>query len=189
MATFYIAAPYHRMAEAKAAAYDLITNGHQVNARWLNQPKAPHPDHCYPEFDNPCAVQHGLCSTHSMDTTPETCGDTSCKGYPDCRCPDGATSNQAIAIRTRIAMDNLEDIKQSDCLLLFADHPTEPVTEGKYIEAGMAMAMNKPVYVIGNPATVFAATFTSVGNPTEAALTATRMDKRAYGRGYSNADG
>lgn len=49
--------------------------------------------------------------------------------------------------RYTIAIEDFNDIKRADALLLVAG--PEKYSGGKFVEAGIAYGMNKPVYVLG----------------------------------------
>lgn len=55
--------------------------------------------------------------------------------------------NTTEADRTRIAVQDVEDVLKSDGLVLLAS-PCK-VSGGKFVEAGVAMGQGKPVFVLG----------------------------------------
>jgi len=57
------------------------------------------------------------------------------------------TEKHSVEERFEIAVEDLNDIKLSDCLLLISG--PEKYSGGKFVEAGIAYGMNKPVFFIG----------------------------------------
>ena len=60
------------------------------------------------------------------------------------------------AERTAIALMDEEDVRQAtDGLVLIAEPPGEMVPGGKHVETGIALAMGRPVFVIGRKENIF----------------------------------
>lgn len=60
------------------------------------------------------------------------------------------------AERTAIALMDEEDVRQAtDGVVLIAEPPGQMVPGGKHVETGMALALGRPVYVIGRKENIF----------------------------------
>lgn len=60
------------------------------------------------------------------------------------------------AERTAIAVMDEEDVRQAtDGVILIAEPPGQTVPGGKHVETGMALALGRPVYVIGRKENIF----------------------------------
>lgn len=57
------------------------------------------------------------------------------------------TGDHTVAERHAIAIEDLNDIKRADALVLIAG--PDKYSGGKFVEAGIAYGMGKPVYVVG----------------------------------------
>jgi len=57
--------------------------------------------------------------------------------------------------KTRAAVENLEDVEAADLLILRAEPDRSFVPGGKHVETGAALALGKPVLVLGHPENVF----------------------------------
>jgi hypothetical protein len=55
----------------------------------------------------------------------------------------------------RVAAEDLEDIRASNCLILFAEPPRTPTRGGRMVEFGAALAAGKRVVIIGGRENVF----------------------------------
>lgn len=58
------------------------------------------------------------------------------------------TENHSETERFEIAIEDLNDIKEADCLLLLSG--PDKYSGGKFVEAGIAYGMNKPVFYKGH---------------------------------------
>lgn len=68
----------------------------------------------------------------------------------------GHTKDLDVTERTLTALKDVEDIKGSDAMLFFAEDPNaQPPRGGRHVEFGMALALNKPIYVIGAEENIF----------------------------------
>lgn len=59
-----------------------------------------------------------------------------------------ATGSHSLAERFEIAIEDLNDIKRADCLLLLSG--PDKYSGGKFVEAGIAYGLGKPVYFKGH---------------------------------------
>jgi hypothetical protein len=59
------------------------------------------------------------------------------------------------ARRRRVAVDNLDDVRSADLLILRAEPDGSFVPGGKHVESGAALALGIPVIVLGPPENVF----------------------------------
>lgn len=57
--------------------------------------------------------------------------------------------------KVRAAVENLEDVQSADLLILRAEPDGSFVPGGKHVETGAALALGKPVIVLGRPENVF----------------------------------
>lgn len=57
--------------------------------------------------------------------------------------------------KRRAAVENLDDVRAADVLLLRAEPDGSFVPGGKHVETGAALALGKPVVVLGRPENVF----------------------------------
>ncbi|HVI39168.1 MAG TPA: nucleoside 2-deoxyribosyltransferase [Anaerovoracaceae bacterium] len=55
----------------------------------------------------------------------------------------------------REAINDLEDVRKADALVLLNLQKRGEETSGKAVETGYALALGKPVYMVGNPSNVF----------------------------------
>jgi hypothetical protein len=55
----------------------------------------------------------------------------------------------------RVAVEDLEDVRESDCLILFAEAPRTPTRAGRMVEFGAALAAGKRIVIIGGKENVF----------------------------------
>jgi hypothetical protein len=55
----------------------------------------------------------------------------------------------------RVAAEDLEDIRASNCLILFAEAPRTPTRAGRMVEFGAALAAGKRIVIIGGKENVF----------------------------------
>jgi nucleoside 2-deoxyribosyltransferase len=53
------------------------------------------------------------------------------------------------AERIQIAFDDVRDVVRADALVLLEPSPLEKVPGGKFVEVGVALGLNKRVYVVG----------------------------------------
>lgn len=61
--------------------------------------------------------------------------------------PFHPTSSHTIKERQNIAQEDFDDITEADALILLACQ--DKVSGGKFVEAGIALGQNKPVFIIG----------------------------------------
>jgi len=52
-------------------------------------------------------------------------------------------------------LEDVEDIKNADALLFFSEQATEYMRGGRHVEYGMALALGKTIWVIGEKENVF----------------------------------
>jgi hypothetical protein len=57
----------------------------------------------------------------------------------------------------RVAAKDLEDVRESNCLILFAEAPRTPTRAGRMVEFGAALAAGKRIVIIGGRENIFAA--------------------------------
>jgi hypothetical protein len=55
----------------------------------------------------------------------------------------------------RVAAEDLEDVRESNCLILFAEAPRTPTRGGRMVEFGAALAAGKRIIIIGGRENVF----------------------------------
>lgn len=57
----------------------------------------------------------------------------------------------------QVAVEDLQDVLRSDCVLLFAEQPRTPTRGGRMVEMGIAIGAGKNVICIGGKENVFGA--------------------------------
>lgn len=68
----------------------------------------------------------------------------------------GSTSELTPTERVLTALKDVEDVVAADGLLFFAEAPyDQPPRGGRHVEFGMAIALGKPIFVIGEAENIF----------------------------------
>lgn len=57
--------------------------------------------------------------------------------------------------KAEIALENLDDVRACDVLVLFNDHTPGASRGGKFVELGMAIALDKRLIIVGERSSVF----------------------------------
>ena len=91
--------------------------------------------------------------------------------------PCGLSEEVAYPERQRFALEDLEDLRHSDCLVLMGEPARNTSRGGRLVEFGIALGLGCRVMVIGYRETVFQCLPEVEFYPTEAALIA-RLEKK-----------
>jgi nucleoside 2-deoxyribosyltransferase len=97
----------------------------------------------YPEMQGVAAILEG--AGHTV-TSRWVKGDHQCNDDQLANTPGWAL---------KIAIDDVFDLTDADCLVLFTDPLRTPTRGGKQVELGMALALGKRVIIVGQPENVF----------------------------------
>jgi hypothetical protein len=77
--------------------------------------------------------------------------------YEDHDWPGDAASPEGIAAAAHFAVDDYEDIRAADLVIVFSEQPAPGGRNrgGRHVELGLALAWRKPLVVVGPPENVF----------------------------------
>ncbi len=125
MTVFYLAARYTRRLEMCGYREQLQAIGHKVPARWLD-------------------------GSHQLDVSGTPIGDM---GELLIESGDDA---KAAALREKFAVEDMADVLSADELIAFTEQPRVSNSRGgRHVELGMALAIGKPVTIVGPRENVF----------------------------------
>lgn len=122
----YLAARYSRRLELCGYREELQALGYEVQARWLN-------------------------GGHQISNEGTPIGENG-----EALVEDGSTNVAAAQLRSKFAFDDYEDVVGSDIVISFTEPPrSEHSRGGRHVEFGIALALKKPVMVVGHRENIF----------------------------------
>lgn len=124
----YLAARYSRRLELCGYRAQLQGIGHTVTSRWLN-------------------------GDHQISDDGQPLGDD---GEKLVEGDDGSTTERAAALRSKFALEDINDVHHCEMLVAFTEPPRSSASRGgRHVEFGMALAMRKQLVVIGHRENIF----------------------------------
>ncbi len=69
--------------------------------------------------------------------------------------PTGLSAQAADSERQRFCLEDMEDVFSADAMVSLMEEPRNNSRGGRHVEFGMALALHRPLYIIGPRETVF----------------------------------
>jgi hypothetical protein len=124
----YLASRYSRRVELCGYRDALAKVGHDVTSRWLN-------------------------GSHQIGDFGQPIGD---KGEALVEGDKGCDSEEAQALRIKFAQEDVCDVLAAQIVVSFTEPPRSNASRGgRHVEFGIALALNKPVIVVGYRENIF----------------------------------